>query len=84
MANEDVDCLHIMQECMKFFLRRATEASDEKVAKKFARDADRALKALARYHPFYNRLHRRGFDMRDLKQAEVLLEVLEKLYLKAV
>ena len=69
---------------MKFFLRRATEASDEKVAKKFARDADRALKALARYHPFYNRLHRRGFDMRDLKQAEVLLEVLEKLYLKAV
>jgi len=84
MANEDVDCLHIMQECMKFFLRRATEASDEKAAKKFARDAHRALKALARYHPLYNRLYRRGFDMRDLKQAEVLLEVLEKLYLKAV
>ena len=76
MANEDVDCLHIMEEAMKFFLRRAVEASDEKVAKKFARDAHRALKALARYHPLYNRLWRKGFDMRDLKQAEALLEVL--------
>ena len=44
MANEDVDCLHIMEEAMKFFLRRAVEASDEKVAKKFARDAHRRLK----------------------------------------
>ena len=61
---------------MKFFLRRALEASDEKVAKKFGRQADRALKALAQYHPFYNRLWRAGFDMRDLRQAEVLLEVL--------
>jgi len=64
LGDASVDCLDIMEECMKFFLRRAIEASDEKAEKKFARDADRALKALARYHPFYNRLHRRGFDMR--------------------
>jgi hypothetical protein len=44
IANEDVDCLHIMQECMKFFLRRAIEAADEKTSKKFARDADVRLR----------------------------------------
>ena len=69
MAHEgaSVDCLDIIEEAMKFFLRRAIEASDEKAAKRFARDADRALKALARYNPFYNRLWRAGFDMRDLR-----------------
>jgi len=39
--------------------------------------ANRAFKRLARYHPLYNRLWCAGFDMRDLRQAEVLLEVLE-------
>ena len=61
---------------MQFFLRGAVKASDEKVAKRLAKDANRAFKGLARYHPFYNRLWRKGFDMRDLRQAEVLLEVL--------
>jgi hypothetical protein len=71
-----VDCLQVMEEAMKFFLRRAIEATDENAAKRFARDADRALKALARDNPFYNRLWRAGFDMRDLRQAKALLEVL--------
>ena len=41
---------------MKFFLRRAIEASDEKAANRFARNADRALKTLALYDPFYYRV----------------------------
>jgi hypothetical protein len=78
MAHQDasVDCLNVMEEAMKFFLRKAIEASDEKVAKRFAREADRALKALARYNPIYNRLWRAGFDMRDFRQAKALLEAL--------
>jgi hypothetical protein len=71
-----IDSLDVMEEVMKFFLRRAIEASDEEVAKRFAQDANRAFKELARYHPLYNRLYIAGFDMRDLRQAEVLLEVL--------
>jgi hypothetical protein len=46
-----IDSLDVLEEAMKFFLRRAIEASDEKAAKRFARDADRALKTLALYHP---------------------------------
>ena len=42
MASEDVDCLHIMEECMKFFFRRAIEASDEKAAKICATSRPRA------------------------------------------
>ena len=78
MANQhtSIDCLDVMEEVTKFFLRRAIEASDEKVAKRFARDAHRALKTLARYRPFYNRLSREGFDMLDLKQAKALLKAL--------
>ena len=53
-----IDSLDVLEEAMKFFLRRAIEASDEKAAKRFARDADRALKTLALYHPFYHRLSR--------------------------
>jgi hypothetical protein len=58
MANQhtSIDCLDVMEEVTKFFLRRAIEASDEKVAKRFARDAHRALKTLARYDPFYYRV----------------------------
>jgi len=59
-ANEQasIDSLDVLEEVMKFFLRRAIEASDEKGAKRFARDADRALKTLALYHPFYYRVLR--------------------------
>jgi hypothetical protein len=71
-----IDCLVVLEEVMKFFLRRAIEESDEQAAKRFARDADRALKTLARYRPFYNRLSREGFDMLDLKQAKALLKAL--------
>jgi hypothetical protein len=71
-----IDSLDVLKEVTKFFLRRAIEASDEEAAKRFARDADRALKTLARYHPFYNKLWRLGFDMRDLRQAKTLLEAL--------
>ena len=53
-----IDSLDVLEEAMKFFLRRAIEASDEKAAKRFARNADRALKTLALYHPFYHRLSR--------------------------
>jgi hypothetical protein len=81
MADEDasVDCLDIMEEAMKFFLRGAVEASQEKAAERWAQEANRAFKALARYRPLYNRLYRAGYDMRDLRQAEVLLEVLAAL-----
>jgi hypothetical protein len=53
-----IDSLDVLEEAMKFFLQRASEASDEKAAKRFARYADRALKTLALYHPFYHRLSR--------------------------
>jgi hypothetical protein len=78
MAHEgaSIDCLVVLEEVMKFFIRRAIEESDEQAAKRFARDADRALKTLARYRPFYNRLSRAGFDMLDLKQAKALLKTL--------
>ena len=60
MAREhaSIDCLDVLEDAMTFFLQRASEASDEKAAKRFARDADRALKTLALYHPFYHRLSR--------------------------
>jgi hypothetical protein len=78
MAHEhaSIDSLDVMKEVTKFLLRRAIEASDEEVAKRFARDANRAFTELARYHPLYNRLWRKGFDMRDLRQAKALLEAL--------
>jgi hypothetical protein len=78
MAHEQasIDSFVVMKEVTKFFLRRAIEEPDEKGAKTFARDANRAFKALARYHPFYNKLWRLGFDMRDLRQAKALLEAL--------
>jgi hypothetical protein len=65
-----------MEEVMQFFLRRAIEASEEKAAERWAQEANRAFKALARYHPLYNRLWRKGFDRRDLKQARALLDAL--------
>jgi hypothetical protein len=68
---------------MQFLLRRAIKLANENGAERFAQDANRAFKELARYHPLYNRLWRKGFDMRDLKQAEVLLEVLAALQLRA-
>jgi hypothetical protein len=71
-----IDCVAVMDEVMQFFLRRAIEASEEKAAERWAQEANRAFKELARYHPLYNRLWRKGYDMRDLRQAEVLLEVL--------
>jgi hypothetical protein len=71
-----IDSLDVLEDVMKFFLRRAIEASDEEDAKTFARDADRVLKTLALYHPFYHRLSRAGFDMLDLKQAKALLKAL--------
>ncbi len=71
-----IDCIAVMEEMMQFFLQGAIETSDEEAAKKLAKDANRAFKALARYHPLYNRLWRRGFDMRDLRQARALLEAL--------
>jgi hypothetical protein len=67
-----IDCVAVMEEMMRFLLRRAIKASDEKVAKRLAKDANRAFKGLARYHPLYNRLWRKGFDMHDLKQASVV------------
>jgi len=78
MAHEhtSIDGLDVMEEVMKFFLRRAIEESNENGADRFARDANRAFKKLARYNPFYNRLWRAGSDMRDLQQAKALLEVL--------
>ncbi len=78
VANHQVcyDPVAVMEDVMKFFLQRAIETSDEEAAKKLAKDANRAFKALARYHPLYNRLWRRGFDMRDLRQARALLEAL--------
>jgi hypothetical protein len=83
-ANEhtSIDSLDVMEEVMKFFLRRAIEVSDEEIAKRFARDADRAFKELARYQPFYNRLSRAGFDMLDLKQAKALLSFLSRPFRK--
>jgi hypothetical protein len=52
MAQEhaSIDCLDVLQ--------KASEASDEKAAKRLARYADRAFKTLALYHPFYHRLSR--------------------------
>ena len=60
MAREhaSIDCLDVLEDTMTFFLQKASEASDEKAAKRFARYADRALKTLALYHPFYHRLSR--------------------------
>ena len=60
---------------MKFFLRRAIEASDERPPRNCATRKPRAS-ALALYRPFYNRLSRAGFDMLDLKQAKALLKAL--------
>jgi hypothetical protein len=78
MAHEhaSMDSLDVMAEVMKFFLRRAIEEPNENGAERFAQDANRAFKKLARYHPFYNRLWRAGSDMRDLQQAKALLETL--------
>ena len=60
----------------KALVERAIEASEEKAAERWAQEANRAFKALARYRPLYHRLYCAGYDMRDLRQAEVLLEVL--------
>ncbi len=78
VANHQVcyDPVAVMEEIMMYLLKRAIETSDEKAAKELANDGNRAFKALAQYHPLYNRLYRRGFDMRDLKQARALLEAL--------
>ena len=53
-----MDCLDVLEDTMRFFLQKASEASDEKAAKRLARHADRAFKTLALYHPFYHRLSR--------------------------
>jgi hypothetical protein len=53
-----IDCLGAMEEAMLFFREQALQASDAKTAKKFARDADRIFKMLARYHPLYFLLSR--------------------------
>jgi hypothetical protein len=81
MAHEhaSIDSLDVMKEIMNFFLQGAVEASEEKAAARWAQEANRAFKELARYHPLYNRLWRVGFDMRDLKQAKALLEALAAL-----
>jgi hypothetical protein len=68
-----------MEETMQFLLRRTIKLANENGAERFAQEANRAFKELARYHPLYNKLWRLGFDMRDLRQAEVLLEVLAAL-----
>ena len=53
MAQEhaSTDCLDVLEDTMRFFLQKASEASDEKAAKRLARYADRAFKTLALYHP---------------------------------
>jgi hypothetical protein len=80
-ANEyaRIDCVAVMEETMQFLLRRAIKLANENGAERFAQDANRAFKELARYHPLYNRLYSAGFDMRDLRQAKALLEALAAL-----
>jgi hypothetical protein len=61
--HDSIDCIGAMREAAKFFVQQALEASDQKTARKAARDAKRVIKALARYRRLeqtYRRLHARG------------------------